>query len=55
MRKLTVGLLCAAAAAAAILLARQLKRAETETAPAIPAGESQPLTISLERIREVGL
>ena len=55
MRKLTVGLLSAAALATTILLVRQQKQVETQTAEAIPAGESEPATISLERIRELGL
>ncbi len=55
MRKLTVGLLSAVAVATTILLVWQQKQVETETTQAIPAGESQPATISLERIRELGL
>ena len=53
MRKLTVGLLSAAALATTILLVRQQKQVETrQTAEAI---ENEPATISLERIRELGL
>ena len=55
MRKLTVGLLSAAALATTILLVRQQKQVVTDVAQAIPAGETQPATISLERIRELGL
>jgi len=61
MKKLTVGLLSAAALATTVLLVRQQKQPETQTAPAIPAtpaipaGASEPATISLERIRELGL
>ena len=55
MRKWTVGLLSAAALATTILLVRQQKQVEPQTAQAVPAGESQPATISLERIRELGL
>ena len=56
MRKLTVGLLSAAALATTFLLVRQQKQVEQgETTAAIPAGETQPATISLDRIRELGL
>ena len=55
MRKLTLGLLSAAALATTILLVRQHKQVEKQTAQAIPAGESEPATISLEHIRELGL
>lgn len=55
MRKLTVGLLSAAALATTILLVRQQKQVETQTVQPIPSGESEPATISLERIRELGL
>jgi hypothetical protein len=55
MRKLTVGLLSAAALATTILFVRQQKQVEMQTAQPIPAGESEPATISLERIRELGL
>ena len=56
MRKLMVGLLSAAALATTILVVRQQKQVEPrETAEAIPAGESEPATISLERMRELGL
>ena len=56
MRKLMVGLLSAAALATTILLVRQQKQVETrQAAEAIPAGENEPATISLERIRELGL
>ena len=55
MRKLTVGLLGAAALATTILLVRQQKQVETQSVQATPAGESEPATISLKRIRELGL
>ena len=55
MRKFAVGLLSAAALATTILLVRQQKQVETQTVQAIPAGESEPATISLARIRELGL
>ena len=55
MRKLMVGLLSAAALATTILLVRQQKQMETRTVQDIPAGERQPATISLKRIRELGL
>jgi len=56
MKKFAVGLLSAAALATTVLLVRQQKQTvEAEQSGAIPAGESQPATISLERIRELGL
>jgi len=55
MRKFTVGLLSAAALATTILLVRQQKQVEEKEPAAIPAGETQPTNISLDRIRELGL
>ena len=56
MKKFAIGLLSAAALATTILLVRQQKEVEAAKDPKlIPAGESQPTTISLERIRELGL
>lgn len=56
MRALTVGLISAAALAAGILLIREARPDEAEPrARTIPAGETQPATISLDRIRELGL
>ena len=54
MRPLTAGILGAAALAAGLLLVRQV-RDEDATPPRLtPAGETQPATISLERIRSLG-
>jgi len=59
MKKFTLGLLSAAAVATAILLVRQQKEVESlESAKEprlVPAGETQPTQLSLERIRELGL
>ena len=55
MKSFTLGLLGAAALATTILLVRQSKEVGQSEAQAIPAGETQPTTISLERIRELGL
>ena len=56
MKKFTFGLLSAAALATTILLVRQQKEVESkELREAVPAGETQPTNISLERIRELGL
>jgi hypothetical protein len=53
MRSLTAGLLGVAALAAGLFLFRQVK--ESANAPRVaPAGETQPATISLERIRVLG-
>ena len=55
MRALTVGLIGAAALAAGLLIVREV-RDETALPRAkdIPAGESQPASISLDRIRALG-
>lgn len=55
MKSFTLGLLGAAALATTILLVRQSKDATQSEPRVIPAGETQPSTISLERIRELGL
>lgn len=55
MRNFTVGLLGAAALAAGLMLVRaQVREPEAERPRVVPAGETQPATISLERIRELG-
>ena len=55
IRTLTFGLLGAAALAAGLLLVRQQRVTDPHgTSQQIPAGETQPGTISLERIRAVG-
>ena len=55
MKKLAVGLLGAVAVAATFLLVRQQKEVEPRDPRLVPAGETQPTTISLERMRELGL
>lgn len=55
MKKFTIGLLSAAALATTILLVRQSKEVEAKDPQLIPAGETKPASISLERIRELGL
>ncbi|MEM7416086.1 MAG: hypothetical protein AAF389_11355 [Gemmatimonadota bacterium] len=55
MKNFAMGLLGAAALATTILLVRQQKEVEPKDVRLIPAGETQPATISLERIRELGL
>ena len=54
MKRFAIGLLSAAAVATTILLVRQQKEEDTNPPRPIPAGETQS-TISLERIRELGL
>jgi hypothetical protein len=54
IRSFTVGLLGAAALAAGLLLVRQQKEPETDRPSSVPAGETQPATISLDRIRALG-
>ncbi len=54
MRSLTAGLFGAVVAlAAGFLLVRQVKDS-ANTPRVVPAGETQPATISLERIRALG-
>ena len=55
MRTLTYSLLGAAALAAGVLLVRQQKPAEEERPKMVPAGETVPAVISLERLRELGI
>lgn len=55
MRALTVGLIGVAAVAAGLLLVREVR--DDERAPRvrdIPAGETQPAVLSLDRIRAQG-
>ena len=49
-----MSLLSAAALAAGILLMRQQKQDDAERPKAVPAGETIPAHISLEKIRELG-
>jgi len=55
MRTLTYSLLGAAALAAGLLLVRQQKLVEDERPKVVPAGETVPAIISLERLRELGI
>ena len=55
MKNLALGLLGAAAVATTILLVRQQKEVEARDPRLVPAGETQPNHLSLERIRELGL
>jgi hypothetical protein len=56
LKKLALGLLGAAAVAATVLLVRQQKQVDAAKEPRlVPAGESHPTELSLERIRELGL
>jgi hypothetical protein len=56
MKKLTLGLLGAMAVATTVLLVRQQKEMEGgKDARLLPAGETRPVELSLERIRELGL
>ncbi|HSM59220.1 MAG TPA: hypothetical protein VK849_00430 [Longimicrobiales bacterium] len=54
VRTLTVGLLGAAALAAGLILVRQPRDVDPERPRDVPAGETQPGTISLDRIRALG-
>jgi len=55
MRTLTYSLLGAAALAAGLLLVRQQKLVEPERPKMVPAGETIPAVISLDRLRELGI
>jgi hypothetical protein len=55
MKKFAIGLLSAAALATTFVLVRQQKEVAGKEPRAIAAGETQPTTISLQRIREAGL
>jgi len=55
MRTLTYSLLGAAALAAGLILVRQQKLVEDERPKIVPAGETVPATISLEKLRELGI
>ncbi len=55
MKKLTLGLLGAVAVATTVLLVRQQKEVEGGNARLVPAGETKPAELSLQRIRELGL
>jgi hypothetical protein len=55
MKKFTLGLVSAAAIATTILLVRQTRELDTREPRLVPAGETQPTNLSLERIRELGL
>ena len=56
MKKFTLGLLGALAVATTVLLVRQQKEVEGgKETRLVPAGETKPSELSLERIRELGL
>ena len=56
MKKVTFGLIGALAVATTVMLVRQQKQVEQLDRPGlVPAGESQPATLSLDRMRELGL
>jgi hypothetical protein len=57
IRALAVSLMSAAAVAAGLLLIRQQRHEDLEPNPEnmVPAGETVPGAISLERLRELGI
>ncbi len=55
IRKVTLGILGATAAVASLLLIRQTKQVTPKEAVRVPAGESVPGSVSLERLRELGI
>ncbi len=56
MKKFAIGLLSVAALATTVLLVRQQREEmEVKDRRLVPAGETNPTNISLERIRELGL
>lgn len=54
MKKFALGLISAAALTTTFLLVRQQRDPESQTPRVAPAGETQPVVISLQRIRELG-
>ena len=54
IRALVVSLIGVAALTAGLVLIRQQRQAEAPRLKEIPAGETLPATISLERLRELG-
>ena len=55
IRKVTLGILGAAVAVASLLLIRQTKQITPKEAVDVQAGETVPGSISLERLRELGI
>ena len=55
MRNFAIGLLSAAALATTFVLVRQQREVAGKALRVVPAGETLPATISLQRIREAGL
>jgi len=55
IRKVTLGILGAAAAVASLLVIRQTKQITPKEAADVPAGETVPGNISLDRLRELGI
>jgi hypothetical protein len=55
MRPITVGIIGAAALVVGVLIVREIRAVEEAPRPReIPAGEIEPTTLSLERIRSLG-
>jgi len=55
MKTFTLGLLSAVALTTTLLLVRQQKELAARSPRLVPAGETQPANVSLDRIRELGL
>ncbi len=55
IRKVTLGILGAAAAVTSLVLIRQTKLETPKEVLDVPAGETVPGNISLERLRELGI
>ena len=54
IRTLTIGLLGAVALAAGLILVRQTREEESQSPKLVPPGETQPVTISPDKIRALG-
>ena len=54
MKKLALGLISTAALTTTFLLVRQQRGPDSHVPRLVPAGETQPAVISLQRIRELG-
>lgn len=54
MKKFALGLISAAALTTTFLLVRQQRDPDAQVLRTVPAGETQPVHLSLQRIRELG-
>ncbi len=55
LKRMTMGLLGAAAVAASVLLIRSQKEEQDHATEVVPPGESVPSEIHLDKLRELGI